>query len=280
MYRVDTYAPVENRDEPHPDWRYGPYEVHFLNGLLSLRRVRNLTVSDFSWQANQAYSGGGQGYTLALDFSNEVLVSDGHIDRVKKTLSINAEGASSGNVFLHLVAGRHIGGTSPLDFHGRLAMSNLFDGHTTGDDFIEASVRPFESGDGISTSESVFWNTVGTGEPTIPSADDSWDYDNDRNGEVDSEPISDLSIIVSNQYGWGYVIGTRGPFSAVTTAAMPNRAYDRGLDPWRPYILPEDFREGIGYDADPAFGGRELDPPSLYLAQLHRRLCGNEQGCP
>ncbi|MHC4678376.1 MAG: hypothetical protein ACYTEK_06735 [Planctomycetota bacterium] len=59
-------------------------------------------------------------------------------------------------------------------------------------------------------------------------------------------------LIVSRQWKWGYVIGTSGPVSNVQRGTQDNTA-------------PEDFLEGQGQ-------GSTLEPQSLYLDQLYRRL--------
>jgi len=59
-------------------------------------------------------------------------------------------------------------------------------------------------------------------------------------------------LIVSRQWKWGYVIGTSGPVSSVECGIRDNTA-------------PDDFLEGQGQ-------GATLEPQSLYLDQLYRRL--------
>ncbi|UCC98477.1 MAG: hypothetical protein JSW66_01020 [Phycisphaerales bacterium] len=59
-------------------------------------------------------------------------------------------------------------------------------------------------------------------------------------------------LIVSRQWKWGYVIGTSGPVCNVQRGTQDNTA-------------PEDLLEGQGQ-------GSTLEPQSLYLDQLHRRL--------
>jgi hypothetical protein len=96
---------------------------------------------------------------------------------------------------------------------------------------------------------------------------------------VDSDTSDDYGIIVSNQFGWGYVIGTTGAFSDVVASSMPNRSYASTNDD-HPIVLPKDHLEGIGYDTDPTTAGLDLYPPSLHQAQLWLRLCGSQHGCP
>ena len=87
-------------------------------------------------------------------------------------------------------------------------------------------------GHGHSTTESVFWNTNGLSYP--------WDQ------------FFFKFIIESQQFGNGYVIGTRGPAEQVITPSGNGTA-------------PVDWSEGIG-------DGDTLDPESLYEEQLARRM--------
>ncbi|HMY19658.1 MAG TPA: hypothetical protein PKA58_25205, partial [Polyangium sp.] len=79
------------------------------------------------------------------------------------------------------------------------------------------------TGAGITGTMNVIWNVRGTG------------------------------TVRSMQYGWGYVIGTSGPF-VVTESPLP---LGQGTE-------PVDFVEGLEL-------GSQLDPPSLYEDQRRRR---------
>ena len=85
---------------------------------------------------------------------------------------------------------------------------------------------------GETTSESVFWNTTGLQyQPEV--------------GEYAGHPTKNPQfLIISHQWGQGYVVGTQGPSHDVET---------------------DDFCEGVGRGAD-------LQPRSLYEDQLKRRL--------
>jgi hypothetical protein len=122
-------------------------------------------------------------------------------------------------------------------------MANLFDNFTANKDFLEAKFRPYgtsPSMHGHPTTQSVFWNT---------------------NGEAYSSGKS--AVVESIQYGWGYIIGTRGAASAVKTTPVS------GTTSSYPYnTSPEDFKEGIG-------NGDQLEPQSLYEDQLRWRIARN-----
>lgn len=270
IYKIHTYTPAENF---RLDEKEG-YELKFLNNVLSMRYGRNITVQDFSFSGCQKNGGSASCYVISLDDCNEVLIQRGDIYQTKKGFIINANGPNSGNVFRYITIRDPIGKTSPLDYHGRLSMSNHIENITLDDGLLEASVRSFNSNDGHGTTQSVFWNITGTVQPTLPINWDGWDPDNDNNWKIDkSDP--DYSIVVSNQFGWGYIIGTYGDFPNVITAAMPNRSYNRDNSKWRPLIVPRDFCEGVGcpfpYSPDQDYSGT-LEPESLYQAQLDIRM--------
>jgi hypothetical protein len=110
-------------------------------------------------------------------------------------------------------------------------MANLIDNMTVEFDQLRATYRP-SSDHGHATTQSVIWNTHGLS------------YHDEED-----------SIVASQQFGWGYVIGTRGPAWRVsTTMEGPNQ----------PDTEPEDFVEGEDR-------GDSLRPQSLYLDQLKRR---------
>ncbi|MDE0313387.1 MAG: hypothetical protein OXM61_00665, partial [Candidatus Poribacteria bacterium] len=98
------------------------------------------------------------------------------------------------------------------------------------------------------TTQSVFWNTFGK----------------------DCHPHSKSVIIDSRQFGWGYVIGTRGKCYEVTLKP-------RNLKLWLTDLIfgkdatPLDYVEGVGK-------GDRLLPKSLYEDQLQRRLRMNYEG--
>lgn len=271
IYKVHTYMPEENRGKPQSDSRQGSYNIEFLNFGMNLEFARNVTVKDIALRGQQANDGGGTGYALSVDAANEVLLDTGFFDMVKKYYSINANYPSSGVVFRNMIGRRQVGAASPSDFHGRMSQAVLQENISVGDGFLEASVRPFDSEDGHGATESVFWNIEGTKKPDIDPAFISWDLDNNRDGRTDS--IEDgQPIVVSNQFRQGYIVGTHGVHSHVITAAMPNRMFARNTDPWKPMVLPRDHAEFIGYDPKT----QQLDPPSLYQAQLNLRLCGDQ----
>jgi hypothetical protein len=108
-------------------------------------------------------------------------------------------------------------------------MSNLIDTMTCDGSFLEGRYRPWSGG--VTTSQSVFWNTRGLAYPG-PLL---WEGQLQKAKEF---------VVDSHQFGNGYVIGTRGPASQVSS---------------------DNFVEGVGQ-------GDSLTPESLYEDQLARRL--------
>jgi hypothetical protein len=93
---------------------------------------------------------------------------------------------------------------------------------------------------GYPTTQSVFWNT---------------------NGEA--YPSGKTAIVESAQFGWGYIIGTRGQANAAKTAPFSGT-----MSGYTYNSAPEDFKEGIG-------NGVQLEPQSLYEDQLAKRILRN-----
>ncbi len=274
IFNVKSYRPNENANRPQSNDlsnNYGAYDIELLNGAIRMKHVQFITVKNFHFKNSQSNTVGccGIGYTAQLENTNEVLFVNGTFQKMKKGFTINLGGAS-GNVFKDIVI-REIFLT-PSDFHSRLSTANLIDNVFFDGNWWESAVRPLGAAQGSSTyhghsaSQNVFWNVKGSSLKISAR-----DYDPDHEG-------NDPGIVVSSQYGWGYIIGTSGTFSDVVTPAKPNRRYSG--ESWRPYILPRDYREGIGYDqSSSSYYGKTLCPSSLYNAQLQLRLTGVMDSC-
>ncbi|MBL8240542.1 MAG: hypothetical protein JNM66_24190, partial [Bryobacterales bacterium] len=224
--RLATFRPEENESGSHL----------VSNGVL-LNQTRGMTVEDSTFENPQYRGGGGNGYGFTLR-GNENLLRNLVANRQRHAYDFKSMTAS-GNVILRC---RSNDPSLPSDFHMHLSMANLFDNTTLDGDFIEASVRPYGTPDyhGVTTTQTVIWNTHGLR------------YMNNR-----------PHVVSSQQLGWGYVIGTRGPANAVRTAPFAFRyatpvasSVDTG---------PEDFVEGVGK-------GDSLVPASLYEDQFARRV--------
>ncbi len=225
---VSTFRPEENKDD-----------IHVVSSGILLQSSRFVTVDSCSFQKTQYYGEGGNGYMYILG-SNDCLIKDCFAAYARHNYDFKTM-RSNGNVIF-----RCRGENSKLasDFHMHLSMSNLFDNTTINKDLLEAKFRPWGTlpdMHGYPTTQSVYWNTIGEAYQT-----------------------KSLYIIDSEQFGWGYVIGTSGPASDVKTSPTAGKLNKYDYD-----SSPEDFKEGIGT-------GDHLTPKSLYLDQLQRRLKGHK----
>ncbi len=274
VYNVKSYMPIENSNRPQNNDlsnMFGAYDIELLNGAIRMKHSQFISVKNFEFKNSQSNTVGccGIGYTVQLENTNEVLFENGTIQKMKKAFTINL-GGSSGNVFKDATI-REIFLT-PSDFHSHLSTANLIENIYFDGNWWESTVRPLGATQSSSTfhghsaSQNVFWNIEGA-PLNIPARE----YDPDSSGV-------DPGIVVSSQYGWGYIIGTSGGFSDVVTPIKPNRKYSGQT--WRPYIIPRDYTEGIGYDKPSSnYFGKDLCPRSLYNAQLQLRLHGIMDRC-
>ncbi|HET6558917.1 MAG TPA: glycosyl hydrolase family 28-related protein [Prolixibacteraceae bacterium] len=224
MKNVNTYKPTENT---------GDY--HLVSNAVVMNRCRFITIDSCYFQKPQYEGEGGNGYMFILG-GNDCLIKNSRANHARHNFDFKSM-QSNGNVIL-----RCRGENSRLasDFHMHLSMANLFDNFTANRDFLEAKFRPWgtaPSMHGHPTTQSVFWNTIG-----------------------EAYPSGRTSIVESAQYGWGYIIGTRGAASAVKTTPFAGTTSNYPYD-----SSPEDYKEGIDK-------GNTLQPQSLYEDQLRVRI--------
>ncbi len=215
--------------------------THLLSNGILLQNCRGVTVRNCDLQRPLYGGGGGNGYMYRLQASNECLVRDSAA-RYNRHGFVISHMACSGNV-IHggigqvtrtQVAGSGTTGGEGSDHHMHLSQSNLIDNVQLDRDFFTAHYRgtsgtPPQHGQG--GTHTVFWNLSGTA----------------------YQPGKSF-IVRSEQARYGYIIGTRGPASGLTT---PSSAASR--------TTPVDHAEGAGQ-------GDSLRPLSLYHDQLGRRL--------
>ncbi len=206
-----------------------PEGIHLPSCGIRISRARLITLEDCDFKNPQYLGEGGNGYHFTLG-GNDCLVKACKATGGRHNYSLGSK-ACSGNVFLECLAKD---GFLASDFHMKFSVANLFDNTVCDGDFLEAKYRPHGGvpEHGVTTSQSVFWNTKGVN--YIPPV---LNY----SGKPRERP---QQIVLSEQFGEGYVIGTRGPASAVRTT---------------------DFSEGIGE-------GETLEPRSLYRDQLRQRI--------
>ncbi len=172
--RVHTYRPEVNE---------GPH--HLVSNMLVMNYCRGVTVRDCDFRHAQYRGGGGNGYGYVMR-GNDCLIQHCYGKELRYVYDFKSMFAN-GNVVHRSVSD---GVTS--DFHMHLSVSNLLDNLELLDGAIfNARERPYTaSPHGITTNQSVFWNTLGEGE-------------------------GDFLIDVRGQSGNSFIIGTRGPRTRV-----------------------------------------------------------------
>jgi hypothetical protein len=219
---VHSYRPSDNAGD-----------FHMLSNGIVVGHARSITIEGCDLARPQYRGGGGNGYMYRFH-GQETLAKDCSSGYARHGF-VFSHMQSSGNVLLRPFA-QYSGFDSEgagNDHHQYLSQSNLIDDATVDHDWFEARYR--ESGarveHGITGTQSVFWNTTGLA------------YHRGVN-----------YVVHSQQFGWGYVIGTQGAATAVDLGGQNGAKTD-----------PVDHVEGIG-------GGATLVPVSLYEAQLAKRL--------
>jgi len=199
VQRVGTYRPAANTDD-----------LHLLSHGIQLSQSRHITIRDCLLERPQYKGGGGNGYGVILDGSDN-LVERCAATRARHAFSFRKMW-THGNVVRDSLS---VEARLATDFHMHFSMANLLENLTMDGDFIDASFRNCCTGPhGHTTSQTVIWNTRGR------------------------RYVSGRDIIVdSRQFGWGYVIGTSGPAYGVRTTPTIDSSYE---------TAPEDWVEGVG----------------------------------
>lgn len=216
----------------------GNAAAHIRSNGINTLNSRRVTIEDCVLKLSQYGGGGGNGYMLTMQASNDILARRVDISYCRHPISITHM-ESSGNVVTACrtaYSGRQTAGTgttsgSGSDHHQKLSHANLIDLNTVNQDYYEAIYRAWGGSPqhGLTASMCTFWNTTGEGYRF-------------------SQPYA----VRSEQFGWGYVIGTSGASNAVRNDNDPR-------------CLPQDHVEGVG-------AGTALVPASLYLDQRQRRM--------
>jgi len=261
---VKSYPPPENQtgfdcSGNCPDEL--KYHIHS-NGI-EIFQSRNITVDNVHL-GNPIHKGeGGNGYMFIL-MGNDNLIRDSSGFNARHTFSFKGMDAS-GNVIYHCrsyVTSTFLQqkdnynlwrNTLGSDYHMALSHANLVDNHTLEGDSFSAQFRG--GSHSIAAAENVFWNLNII--ERLPASD--WNY-------------GPFAGITSDQWGWGYVIGARGPEEETLNLYSGNTRYGGGFDnpnpgdSYRPdFYEPASILTGDGQ-------GETLEPQSLYLDQLARRL--------
>ena len=160
---------------------------HLQSGGILVARSRRVTIADSSLAQAQNRGGGGNGYLFEIMQSDEILVRDSVGRAGRHNFIQNWDFGTTGCVFLRTLSadgeawGDEGGLWRPMgssEYHHALAMANLVDSSEAHDGWAAKNRMHWSSGAGHSATQSVFWNTRGTG------------------------------LLESLQYGLGYVIGT------------------------------------------------------------------------
>ena len=216
--RVGTYRPKVNSTN-----------VHLHSNVFLLSYSRFVTVEHCRAAYPQYEGGGGNGYGF-IAAGSECLFKEDVAEDCRHDFDLKSM-RTTGNVFLRCVS---LHPRLASDFHMHLSAANLFDCTTLYRDYIHAGYRPYGTIiHGQTTTQSVIWNTKGKA------------YHPGRGYIVDSR-----------QFGWGYVIGTRGKATRVLSYPTKVSGHE---------TAPRDWVEGVAK-------GDTLAPVSLYEDQLRRRL--------
>jgi Pectate lyase superfamily protein len=196
--------------------REGPGSLrHLQSGGITVRQSKRVTLDDVTLEFAQHRGEGGNGYLYEIMQSSEVLVRD-CVGRAGRHNFIQNWGfGTTGVVWLrmHSSEGKAVAlqlgelGTPGLsEFHHSLATANLVDQSVVDDGWGAVNRGAYSSGAGHSATQSVVWNTSGTG------------------------------VVRSRQFGHGYVIGAAAELQVETSLV--------GLD--AAGTEPEDWVEGPG----------------------------------
>jgi len=169
---------------------------HLQSSGLWVKASKRVTVVDCHLQKAQHRGGGGNGYLFQVSQSNEILTQDCSGSKGRHNFIQGWDFSTSGCVWLRCKTSKgrkllgwwdFIGTKGDSDFHHALAMGNLVDSCEVNDGWTAVNRKHWSSGAGHSSTQNVFWNTVGSGK------------------------------IKSRQYGWGYVIGTKSVSVSTST---------------------------------------------------------------
>jgi hypothetical protein len=223
---------VQSFESPNAPTSGAGAGAHLLSGGILIAESKRVTVEHTEMALAQNRGGGGNGYLFEILQSNEVLIADSKGTAGRHNFIQNWGFGTTGCVWLRVESreGRafvskdsSLATTGHSELHHSLATANLIDTSLFDDGFSTINRQGESTGAGITGTMNVIWNVRGTG------------------------------TVRSMQYGWGYVIGTSGPF-VVTESPLP---LGQGTE-------PVDFVEGLEL-------GSQLDPPSLYEDQRRRR---------
>ena len=216
---------------------------HLQNCGILMTDCKRSTIADCRLEKAQNRGTGGCGYLFSISRANDILIRDCVGLNGRHNFIQNWDFGTTGCVFLRCrsAGGRNVlarqdpvGVPAYSEYHHSLAMACLVDQCTLDDGWYGGNRRDESSGAGHTVTESVYWNTSGKG------------------------------VLLSWQYGWGYVIGTRD-LSVVTGLTALADIFGGAAGG----TTPQDWVEGIDK-------GASLQPASLYEDQLARRTAAGK----
>jgi hypothetical protein len=215
-----------------------PY--HLRSGGVLIENAKRVSILSSSMTDAQNRGQGGNGYLFEVSRTNDVLFADAEAKNGRHGFIQNWGFGNVGTVYLRCVSAgsAETVATNPVpgpadhsfsEHHHSLAMATLVDDSRIEDGFVFRNRGAWSTGAGHTATESVVWRASGSGK------------------------------VVSKQWGWGYVIGTKG----VSVDTSVDDAFGAGTG-------PVDFVEGK--DA-----ADTLYPRSLYEDQRAKRLKNTAQ---
>jgi hypothetical protein len=210
-----------------------PY--HLRSGGVLIENSKRMSVLSSSMGDAENRGQGGNGYLFEVSRTNDILFADTEAKNGRHGFIQNWGFGNVGTVYLRCVSagsaettvGNPVAGPTEQSFsehHHSLAMATLVDDSRIDDGFVFRNRGAWSTGAGHTATESVVWRASGAGK------------------------------VVSKQWGWGYIIGTKG----VTVDTNVDDAFGAGTG-------PVDFVEGKDQ-------GDTLYPKSLYEDQRAKRL--------
>jgi hypothetical protein len=236
---VHSYKPTDNAED-----------IHLLSNGIQLAECKNVTVQFCNFQKPQFKGPGGNGYMYTFRGS-DCLIRDCVAIQGRHNYSFKSM-QTSGNVILNCLAKD---GMLPCDYHQQLSVANLVDNMSFDNDAFWSTYRvtPDEPLHAHATSQSVFWNCNGMKYKASKLIQEPL-----KDSDLNLGTVNLSYIITTDQFGYGYVIGTRGPCPDVNP--FPGRGQPSETEPMD--YVDESF---TGH-------GEDLAPASLYLDQLSKRL--------
>jgi hypothetical protein len=261
---VSTYTPSQNKQgfgyitSTVPDNLREELVFNIAAYGLVIRDSRNVTVENAHFKNSQDHGEGGNGYLFVV-YGNDLLIKNSSAGNGRHNIDFKGMEANGSVIYNSKVYfsphypssddNNLFGKTLQSDFHMWFSFSNLIDNVTIDGDSFLSQYRAFGN-QSITSHANVFWNT-----------------------NVIHSHIRGGNALITDQWGWGYVIGMRGTNNLLSIYGSQAPA-----DPNRP-----DFVEPATLLSNPNTGpgsGEMLEPQSLYLDQLQKRLGGSSNQPP